>query len=579
MCHLKRWSGVLIALILVFALVSTGLVQTVEPEDDAGQAEVYADKEYPEDEGELPIEPPPDESDKTEESWGEETEEGTSFPVGGFMFGISSLTFERILDCDTGEEIVPSEILSEFIFADEAEPPYDHEDLIGVRLEASGYWTEEVVNLMPMRIGFGFLQITMLVPEEPVICLEPVGSDADDIVYAGTDVQTYYVHVVEDLGNGRVKLSVPQGDGQAGTIVAKNSSGRTLTVCQYYVLRGTPTNVVEPAPAGTPVFDISGIVTAKKSQCVLTNNGMMHWTGKKWERIAEKECTYAYVYGDKKMYHFENGAWVADTKFGRCTYIIATNGLFHCIGTSKDGFSTWSKKRTGKPCQCYRAVNGLAHYNNNYEWEIVPEQECTYAYVYGPKVRRGTPTNIGMWHFTGGRWVHQSGWTQPQLYNCQYVYSLVSQKAYHYKGGKWYVVTPKTCTYILTRDQKTYHASGAVWWLYAPVDCQTVEFLTYGWQHYANGDWNVPKNGSFRLEVAKVTKAGNITKVTVKISQYDANTGEFRQVRSATYELLQNFTAGGANLYIREHPAHPDQYQLMMEDPKTHQHVPCATSQ
>jgi hypothetical protein len=532
--------------LVVLSLLSGVVLVAADDEDIISEEDVVYEEPPPEDE-EWPIEIPPEEAGKSEEHWGEQTTEGISFD-----FGQMPLMFQAFSDCDTGQPIEPTEIRSESIVHEDALEPYEAEDLISVRFEADGYWIEEVSGFTPMEIGLWLFSVTVLVPEHPELCLEPIGSDNGEILFSTEETETRYVHVVKDLGGGKVQVAEPKSGGESDTYVAKNSSVNELKVCEYVVVQGTPINVAQPSPADTATFDIKNVVSAKKSECVLTEHAMVHYSGKSWEVVPNKDCTYAYVYKERKMYHYGSGSWSAFTGIAKCEWIIAANGLFHCMGTNRDGTPKWSKKREGNPCKCYKTKNGVAHYNNDHEWVKVEPVKCTYVYVYGPK-----KSDAGMWHHDGTNWVQDRNWTVGVI-NCQYVYSTISQKMYHY-NNRWYEVAPRTCTYVMTRDQKVFHAEGGKWVEKTKfVACEWREFRTVGWMHYSGTKWNVPMPNNARIEIERV--AGN--RISVRIYMYDANTGKFRQIGRGTYTLGQGFAIGGSTYSITAHPTEAGYYQL-----------------
>ena len=533
--------------LFVLSLLSGVVLGAADDEDIISEEDVVYEEPPPEDE-EWPIEVPPEESGKSEEHWGEQTTEGISFD-----FGQMPLMFQAFSDCDTGLPIEPTEIRSESIVHEDAVEPYEAEDLISVRFEADGYWIEEVSGFTPMEIGLWLFSVTVLVPEHPELCLEPIGSDNGEILFSPEETETRYVHVVKDLGGGKVQVAEPKSGGESDTYVAKNSSVNKLKVCEYVVVQGTPINVAQPSPADTATFDIKNVLSAKKSECVLTENAMVHYNGKSWEVVPNEDCTYAYVYKEKKMYHFGRGSWSVVTGFQKCDWIIAENGLFHCLGQKPDGTLKWSKKREGQRCKCYVTENGIAHYNGS-DWEKVEPVECTYVYVYGPK--RG---NVGMWHYDGTNWVQDRNWIVGVV-NCQYVYQTVSKTMSHYKDNRWYSVRSPVCTYVMDRDGKIFHMERTGWTLKTKfVACEWREFRTLGWMHYNGVRWNAPSPNNARIQIEKVV--GN--KVTLRIYMYDATTGKFRQISRGTQTLGTPFTIGGSSYTVVAHPAEPGYYQLL----------------
>jgi len=100
----------------------------------------------------------------------ETTNQGIQVPAP--IFGVSTMLFNRVTDCETGEDIDVSQLNTKFVFSAGASLPYELDDLQKVVVEAEGYQDKEITLFGTMQLGFGVFQVTTLIPKEDVICLE-----------------------------------------------------------------------------------------------------------------------------------------------------------------------------------------------------------------------------------------------------------------------------------------------------------------------------------------------------------------------------------------------------------------------
>ncbi|MCK4571183.1 hypothetical protein KAT84_04445, partial [Candidatus Bipolaricaulota bacterium] len=105
---------------------------------------------------------------------GEETDQGIEFEIP-FMPSFSTFTPGEVTDCETGNPIDASKLTTEFIFPPGAEPPYELIDLEKAIVRSPGYLPHEITEFQPFSISLLFIQITLLMPADPNICLEPIG--------------------------------------------------------------------------------------------------------------------------------------------------------------------------------------------------------------------------------------------------------------------------------------------------------------------------------------------------------------------------------------------------------------------
>ena len=105
----------------------------------------------------------------------ETTNQGIQVPAP--IFGVSGMLFDQVTDCETGEEIDPSLLQTEFVFRSGAQAPYDLSELEKVIVKAEGYTPREMTNFSPMQVSLGFLQVSLLIPAEQSICLSPAASE------------------------------------------------------------------------------------------------------------------------------------------------------------------------------------------------------------------------------------------------------------------------------------------------------------------------------------------------------------------------------------------------------------------
>jgi len=122
----------------------------------------------------------------------------------------------------------------------------------------------------------------------------------------------------------------------------------------------------------------------KKCNCILAINGMFHCDGKKWDKVADEECTAAYAIetgegSAKKMFHFERDPsdqktkWVKQDPDKVKGLMGAVNGMYLSNGRE------WVKQPEWK-CRCVLALNGMFHFDGK-GWVKVPEVVCTYAFA------------------------------------------------------------------------------------------------------------------------------------------------------------------------------------------------------
>jgi len=108
---------------------------------------------------------------------GEPTEEGVEFEIP-FLGGISTLVAE-FFDCLTGESIDGAETQMEFYFREDAELPYELEELERVVVWAHGYQPATIESFEIVEIPLVFMTISMIVPTEGAVCLMPAGEGVE----------------------------------------------------------------------------------------------------------------------------------------------------------------------------------------------------------------------------------------------------------------------------------------------------------------------------------------------------------------------------------------------------------------
>ncbi|MFC2083175.1 hypothetical protein ACFLSG_03960 [Candidatus Bipolaricaulota bacterium] len=115
-------------------------------------------------------------SDKPHEDvpGGDETDQGTEFETP-FLPDVSTFVLGDVLDCVTGEIVDPTLLSTEFVFAPGSEPPYELSQLEKVIVRAFGYLPYQIIGFQPYTINLLFIQITLLMPAETGICLDPIG--------------------------------------------------------------------------------------------------------------------------------------------------------------------------------------------------------------------------------------------------------------------------------------------------------------------------------------------------------------------------------------------------------------------
>lgn len=166
MRYLRTWGGVLTALLAVLLLVGWTC--------PIGMA--FAQEDKPPDGWE---EPPPEEEWPWKEVPGEESDKGTEFETP-FIAGVSSLVLE-VRDCETGEPIPAALLRTEFVFGEGSEPPYSHEDLELIVVQADGYLPAVLTDIQTFELGIGFM-VFRFVTAEPV-CLVPLEEEFEGVGY------------------------------------------------------------------------------------------------------------------------------------------------------------------------------------------------------------------------------------------------------------------------------------------------------------------------------------------------------------------------------------------------------------
>lgn len=105
---------------------------------------------------------------------GEETDQGIEFEIP-FMRDFSSFVLGEVTDCETGAPIAPSVLTTEFFFPPWKQPPHELSDLEKVIVRSPGYVPYEITRFQPLSFSLFFFEITLLMPAEPNLCLEPIG--------------------------------------------------------------------------------------------------------------------------------------------------------------------------------------------------------------------------------------------------------------------------------------------------------------------------------------------------------------------------------------------------------------------
>jgi len=116
-----------------------------------------------------------------EEVPGSETDNGVSFDTP-FFGEISSFLLDSVLDCLTGQEIPASELSTDFTFAAGASMPYGLGDLVAVTISVDGYQSAVVTEFRVVTIPLFLINLNLLVPSEPDLCLYPASSVADTAI-------------------------------------------------------------------------------------------------------------------------------------------------------------------------------------------------------------------------------------------------------------------------------------------------------------------------------------------------------------------------------------------------------------
>jgi len=110
---------------------------------------------------------------------GKETDQGIEFDIP-FMPDFSAFVLGGVTDCDTGDPIDAADISTEFIFSATAQLPYQLTELETVIVSAPGYLPYEITQFQPLTFNLLFIQITLLMPTVPDICLLPTPSSTGD---------------------------------------------------------------------------------------------------------------------------------------------------------------------------------------------------------------------------------------------------------------------------------------------------------------------------------------------------------------------------------------------------------------
>lgn len=120
---------------------------------------------------------PPDEEDPDlpyDVPGGEETDQGIEFEIP-FIRDVSSFVLGDVTDCVTGTPIDPDDLTTEFSFPFGSQPPHELSDLEMVTVRSPGYVPFEITRFEPFTFSLLFFEITLLMPAEPDLCLEPIG--------------------------------------------------------------------------------------------------------------------------------------------------------------------------------------------------------------------------------------------------------------------------------------------------------------------------------------------------------------------------------------------------------------------
>ncbi|MGB2984103.1 MAG: FecR domain-containing protein, partial [Candidatus Bipolaricaulia bacterium] len=110
---------------------------------------------------------------------GEVTDQGIEFDIP-FLPDFSTFVLGGVIDCETGDPIDASSITTQFIFSAAAQPPYQLIDLSAVIVSTPGYLPLEITQFQPLTFNLLFIQITLLMPTVPDICLMPTPSVTGD---------------------------------------------------------------------------------------------------------------------------------------------------------------------------------------------------------------------------------------------------------------------------------------------------------------------------------------------------------------------------------------------------------------
>jgi len=172
-------------------------------------------------------------------SEGTETDQGIQFEIP-FLAGFSAFVVGDVTDCETGDPIDASRISTEFIFPPTSQPPHRLADLEEVLVNSPGYRPYVIRRFQPLSINLLFMQITLLLPAESAICLNPV--DEEPVASPG-------VLPVEEIGEIRL-LSPLASEGlepsASGLRFCWESLGRPGTTYEvFHVSKACDPDVVE----------------------------------------------------------------------------------------------------------------------------------------------------------------------------------------------------------------------------------------------------------------------------------------------------------------------------------------------
>ena len=162
----------------------------------------------------------------------ETTNQGIQVPTP--IFGVSKMLFDQVTDCETGEEIDPALLQTEFVFTSGAQTPYDLSKLEKVILSAEGYEDRQILDFTPMQLGLGFIQFTVLAPREQDICLTKEKKPSCKCIdYKEKKKLTLIADLSTPTSADSLVIEIPSGDADRVPIIKLPCGVYMLEVDEY----------------------------------------------------------------------------------------------------------------------------------------------------------------------------------------------------------------------------------------------------------------------------------------------------------------------------------------------------------